>query len=569
MWRWRLAIAIVLLTVLGGPLIVPFVDLATNPAAWSAWRDTSRILSLTSTTAGLVAGVLAIDLPLGTALAILLYRSDMGGRTLLRRMVVVSLFVPLPLMTSAWQSTLGGAGWLGPPNPSWPWATGFRAAVWVHAAAGLPWVIWLVGQGLCWVEPEIEEDALLAAAPSRVLFRVTLPRARGAILAAAAWVTLLTAHEITVTDLTQVRTFAEEVYTQFALPDATAGMTPELGIARAVAVTLPGTLVVASLLGLAVWRWERAVPPLGTAPQPRPLIRLGPTRLPAFGVVATVVAIFGVVPIGSLVWRLGAHGYPEQWSPDVAGQFIQLAERAHARLIGGSLAAAAVTGLAAAVLALISCWLARDSRSLRLVLTAIVALAWATPGPVVGAGLKTTIEKMVDLESNLKTTIERIADVESTHTSDGPVRQFLYNGPSPLPVVWANLIRLFPFAVALVWPVVRLVPSALTDAARVDGAPPAVELRHAVWPLSAAAVGRAAVATGVLALGELSASKMVATPGEHLFGATFAHVVWARMHYGVNNQLAALCLLLLAVAIPPTALLMWFVPRSRSNDETL
>jgi iron(III) transport system permease protein len=237
--------------------VLPFVDLATNPAAWSAWRDMPRIAGLARTTVALVAGVLIIDVPLGSALAVLLYRSDIPGRGFLRKLVVVSLFVPLPLLTCAWQSALGGAGWLGPPDPSWPWATGFRAAVWVHAAAGLPWVIWLVGQGLCWVESETEEDALLASRPVTVLWRVTLTRARGAILAAAAWVALLTAHEITVTDLTQVRTFAEEVYTQFALPDSTAGMTPDAAVARAVAVTLPGTVVVATILATVIWRWER------------------------------------------------------------------------------------------------------------------------------------------------------------------------------------------------------------------------------------------------------------------------------------------------------------------------
>ena len=51
-----------------------------------------------------------------------------------------------------------------------------------------------------------------------------------------------------------------------------------------------------------------------------------------------------------------------------------------------------------------------------------------------------------------------------------------------------------------------------------------MELRHAIWPLTAPAVGRAVVAVGVLALGELSASKLVATPGNQLFGETFAHV---------------------------------------------
>src|SRR5207237_877239 len=156
----------------------------------------------------------------------------------LRRVIVVSLFVPLPLLTSAWQAALGGGGWLGPTDPGRPWAIGMRAAVWVHAAAGLPWVVWLVGQGLCWVEPEAE------------------------------------------------------------------------GVARAVAVALPGTVLVALAVGWAVWRWERAVPPLGSAPEPRPLVGLGPVRWPAAAGVLAVVGLSVAIPLGSLVWKLGLHGYP-------------------------------------------------------------------------------------------------------------------------------------------------------------------------------------------------------------------------------------------------------------------
>jgi iron(III) transport system permease protein len=541
MVRWRAAVAVLLAAVVGWPLLMPFAGLVAEPTAWSAWRDAPRFFELARTTAGLVAGVLVIDMPLGILLAVLLYRSNLPGRMFLRQVVVLSLFVPLPLLTSAWQAALGSGGWLGPVNAGWPWTTGLRAAIWIHAAAGLPWIVWLIGQGLCWVEPEAEEDARLAAGPWRVLMRVTLPRARGAILAAVAWVALLTAHEITVTDMTQVRTFAEEVYTQFVLPDPGAGLGPDVGVARAVAITLPGTAIVALVLGVAVWRWERVVPPLGSAPDPRPLIVLGPMRGFAAGGVMTVIGLFFAVPVGSLAWKLGLHGYPEEWSAVTAEQYLALAARAHAGLIAGSLVAAATSGLLASALALLGCWLARDSRAIRILLTAVVALAWATPGPVVGAGLKSAIERLVDLE-------ERVIE-------HGPIRELLYNGPSSLPVIWADVIRFFPCAVALLWPAVRLVPSAITDTARVDGARPAWELRHAVWPLTAAAAGRAAVAVGVLALGELSASKLVATPGDQGFGATFAHIVWARMHYGVGNHLAAMCLLLLAVAIVPTLLL--------------
>ena len=167
MVRWRIAVAALLAAIVGWPLVMPFVNLLSEPRAWSAWRDAPRILALTRTTSELIAGVLIVDMPLGMILATLLYRSDLPGRKFLRRVVVVSLFVPLPLLTSAWQAALGSGGWLGPAHAGWPWVTGLRAAVWVHAAAGLPWVIWLVGQGLCWVEPEVEDDARLAAGPWR------------------------------------------------------------------------------------------------------------------------------------------------------------------------------------------------------------------------------------------------------------------------------------------------------------------------------------------------------------------------------------------------------------------
>jgi ABC-type spermidine/putrescine transport system permease subunit II len=46
----------------------------------------------------------------------------------------------------------------------------------------------------------------------------------------------------------------------------------------------------------------------------------------------------------------------------------------------------------------------------------------------------------------------------------------------------------------------------------------------------------------VLSLGEIAAGKLAATPGS----LTFAMEVFDRMHYGVSNDLAALCLILLA-----------------------
>ena len=321
MWLWRIGLAVVLIALVAVPLGMPFAELATGAAGWSPGHGASRQLALARTTLQLVASVLAIALPVGTLLAVLLYRSDLPGRVALRRLVVVALFVPLPLFAAACQSVIGAGGWFGP--------TGLGAAAWVHAMAALPWVVWLVGQGLCWVERPAEEDALTAAGPLQVLLRVTLPRARGAVLAAGAWVALQTANEITVSDMMQVRTFAEEVYTQFVLPDVDTGLTPEVSIARAVRVAVPGMLLVAALVVGTVLRWERSVPPLVTSPDAHPLVPLGRARWLWFGGVALAMTAYAGVPLGSLIDKLGQTGTGEGWSFVTARQHGNPARKSH------------------------------------------------------------------------------------------------------------------------------------------------------------------------------------------------------------------------------------------------
>ncbi len=92
------------------------------------------------------------------------------------------------------------------------------------------------------VEPELEESALLDAPPWRVLVRVTLRRAIGAIAAAALAVAVLTAGDMTVTDLLQVRTYAEEAFLQYTLGR---------GPGEAAFVTLPPLLLLGILILLA------------------------------------------------------------------------------------------------------------------------------------------------------------------------------------------------------------------------------------------------------------------------------------------------------------------------------
>jgi iron(III) transport system permease protein len=514
MTAWRWVACGVLAVLVGLPLVQPFARLG-QPAAW-AWtaEDLARVSQLALNTLLLAGATCLIAVPLGTLLAVLVFRTSFLGQRLFMALLLFTLFVPLPVIVSSWQALLGSGGlW---PIELWvsavdrPWATGWLPAIWIHAIAAVPWVAFIVGLGLRWVEPELEEAASLQVPPWRVLFQVTLPRCRASILAASLFVALQTAGEISVTDMMLISTLAEETYTQFIGGDE--------GLARTLVLALPGTLLLIGTLGILGSRLERALPPLPATSRTAPALRLVP---PATSVVI-VAAYCGVllIPLAALVWRLGEAGAPRAWSVAHAAQ--QLA--GEARLFGVpvimALATALAAGVAVAAVALVCTWLAARSPALRLFLLIVCMAAWVTPGPVIGIGEAECIRAL----------------------PDGPWLAPLYYAPSPLPILWAHFIRFLPPALFFLWPVVRLIPREVFEAAELEGATPLDQLRHVVWPMTRRSAGVIALAVAALALGEHEAAGRAATPGWD----PFAKLLFDRMHYGADSNVAALSLLLLA-----------------------
>jgi ABC-type Fe3+ transport system permease subunit len=104
-------------------------------------------------------------------------------------------------------------------------------------------------------------------------------------------------------------------------------------------------------------------------------------------------------------------------------------------------------------------------------------------------------------------------------------------------------------------------PRELREAARVEGGRPWQELVYVVAPAARGAFLQATLGVAILALGELGASKILETPGS----ITFAHEVFTLMHYGLSNDLAAHCLLLLAAVTLGT--LLWRLASSWTKLE--
>src|SRR5262245_2165214 len=520
-------VIVLLLVVLGLPLGLPLAELF-HRGSWSVWAESDRVAELAANTLALCALTLVFVMPTGMALAILLYRTDLPARHFLRNVLAVALFVPLPLFALAWQAA-GGGGWR-------PWTHGMLPAAFVHAAGALPWVVWLTGLGLSRVEPDLEEDALTSTSAGRVLRRVSLRRSAPAIGMAAVWVVLQAAGEITVTDLAVVRTFAEEVYTQFVT-----GGRDSLG--QAVAVSLPASALAIVVVAALVRRWEGRLVVAATG-RPPLVVPLGRWRWPVFLLVLLGILVYAAVPVEGLV-RQASGG--DSGSIERLGIELRRAVHMHLLMVLDSLLWAAAAGVLAAGLALLASWFAADSRGMRGLLFVLAVGLWAVPGPVLGFGLKEAIDRLMDLE-----------DVLLVWTTARPVRAVLYELSTPLPVLWAHVARLFPYAVAIIWPAVRDVPRDLREVARADGANPWREFRHVVWPATRGAAAVAAVAVTALALGELAASKIVQVPGRQ----TFAQELFMQMHYAATSTTAALALLQLVVTLAAGGLVAWCASRA-------
>jgi len=362
--------------------------------------------------------------------------------------------------------------------------------------------------------------------PIMVLLRVTLVRAMPSLLLASAVVAVQCLTEIAVTDPMLVRTIAEEVYTQAVIRD--------VGLARAMAVSLPGILLALGLVALILRRVGRGWPPLAEVAPVRVLVPIaGWLRILMSCGLVGLGLLMVLVPIGTLLWKLGDGG-DSGWSFATMTTEWSRAWRGRIDILGESLLWAIVTGLLTATLALIATATMRRSPNGRRLIIAIGLTAWLMPGPLVGVGLMQMIDGILRLE-------------ELFAPEGGILRGLLYDDVnSPIPSIWASLIRAFPLTLILVMPIIEGQPRELDDQAALDGLSTVQRFWAITWPLAQSAWLKASIAGMVIALGEISATKLVQIPGRD----SLVMELFNQMHYGVGRTLAALaCMQIIACTV--------------------
>jgi iron(III) transport system permease protein len=472
--------------------------------------------------------------------------------------------VPLYMWTGAWDAGFGIQGWhtlaTNPHLAHQPWLSGWRGAVWIHAMAAVAWVALIVAAGLRSVEAELEEDALLRMPAHQVLRRVTLRRAGGAIVVAAVWVAVVASAEISVTDVYQFRTFAEEVYTEAALgafdfagptsgapappnapiqsgPTGASPSQPSENNAPAVAtsidpalslrslwygIALSSMLVIAALLaGGRLWD------DLAHAPERRPWHwRLGAARWPAAVLLWVGLLVVAGVPLANLIYKAGVQvqstdaGRVRSWSAIKVIEGVAAAPWQYRAELWQSVQIGTTAATAAVLIGLPLAWSMRGKTSQRLPWLRLGAIAFllAVPGPLLGIALIRLLNQPTD------SPLSCLAWLYDTNFAPWLVQT----------------LRALPIVTLILWPTLATVPQAMLDTAATDGAGWWRRLLLIVIPQRWPALVAAWFVGFAVAVGELAATLLVVPPGP----TTISVRIFSLIHYGVDDRVASICLVL-------------------------
>lgn len=372
-----------------------------------------------------------------------------------------------------------------------------------------PLVALLAGMAFRATDRALEEQALLDAGAPRVLRHVTLPQARWALVVIGAIVIVLVGTDFTLTDLLIVRTFAEEVYTQYALDNRHIG--PLL-----TALPLFVVLLALALAAQARYRLlgEQSSGHAGAPPREFELGRWRP--MAGVGTVVLLLALVGG-PLLLLGWKVRSL---EGLAGVVAGLGREVLNTAGLAMLGAALVVLPAPGLAY--------HLVRGRRFRWPVIVALLALL-ALPAPVVGISL---------------------IRVLNNHAFG-----WLYD--SPFVLALGYYVRFLPVAVVLLVPAVRRIPRAVEDAARVDGCDGPALAWHIYRPLLLRDIAVAWLVVLILCFGEVGTTVLLAPPG----WPTVSVRAFTLLHFGVYRDLAVLALLSVAAILLPWALLWGLLRR--------
>jgi iron(III) transport system permease protein len=458
-------------------------------------------------TAVLGAGTSVVGTLIGAPLGIALARIDLKCKSLLRILLSAPMLLPPYVVGLSWvflSDRDGGLAQILGRDVLSNWTYSRTSAMVLLGLVFYPLSMLTTEVAVRRIEPRLEEAALIVARPARVLRHITVRLAAPSIAAAALVIFVLAVSEFGLPGLLRVRVFTTEVFTAFA-------SLYDFGRATVLALPLLFLSMIAAAVAVALEGERLITTRRGGANGPLPLLDAWkPAALVAAGILL-VVAL--VVPLAMLLKESSA---VRSWDAVISGSGAAIRNSILLASIGATLTVAVGLALGYAR--------ARASHGVGVMADLTLVIVFAVPSTVVGVGL-------IGLWN-------RAGAAGAVYGTDAMV----------LLVCFA---RFLPVAALGLAAAARQVPLSHEEAAAAAGAGWLRTVGQILVPQMLTSLLAVGVVVFVLAFGELSASILVAPPGD----ATLPIRIYTLIANAPPADVAALALLQSAVIVSPLLLL--------------
>jgi len=451
---------------------------------------------------------------LGAPLGLLLARARLPAKRFLRLALIVPLVVPPYIMALAWVLLTGPVGLFATAAGRdflSDWTYSLTGAVIVLGLTFYPLSMLATEVAARRVDARLEESALLAANPRRVLWRITLPLIGPTVAAAGLIVFVLALSEFGVPALLRVRVFTTEAFTAFAaFYDFGAGValcTPLLVMALIVSVVIK--FIIGERL-LVTTRSLQLGLPLTVSLLFRTAILIG---------IAVVICGSTLLPLAALLFQTtGINRIASAVSTSVHA----IANSLWLAFVGATLivALAVVLGYGRA----------RARSRVRMFFDPPLILLFAVPSTVVGIG------------------------IIGLWNRDGVMGQ-VYS--SLWIIVVAYIARFAPVAALMLAAGVRQISTSSEHAAEVAGASWTRTFASIVLPQLRTGLAATWVVSFIFCFGELGATILVAPAGE----STLPVRVYTLIANTPSSEVASLALMQVGITLVPLVLLTIVLPK--------
>lgn len=450
-----------------------------------------RHLLLAKNSVGVAAGSAAASLVLGALFAFLIYRTDMAGRKWLQYGVILPILIPPymhAIVWSHWSRILNSVSWIDLHT--------LGGVIGVLTLAYFPFAALTTSAGLRSIDANREEAALMAGGGFEVLRRITLPLCGPHMLSGALFVFVLAIINVGVPDILRLKVYPLEIFIQFsAFYDNRA----------AAALSVPMILLTLGLmLLLRRTMRNRSYVQIGGGRRSTLMFGLGPWRWAGTAFCTTILLLSVGIPLATLAAQAGGI---DAYVRVLGSSFEAIGLSLWVALLGAAATAALGTCLAYLQQRMGGAWATA--------LSFAVVIPFAVPATAVGIGLIGVWNR--------------------------PIVDGVYG--SLMILVIACMARLTPYAGVVMTSGFAQVGTRIEEAAALTGASFGTSFRKIILPLTKTHLLAGFFIVFILALGELGTTLLVSPPGTE----TVPIKIYNLMHYGAQDLVAALCIILLGL----------------------